>query len=85
MQDPTLQKLIAEARADLSKRANVPDSAITVVSVEPTEWSDASLGCPQAGMMYAQVVTPGYLIVLEANGQTYDYHTSNTQVMYCEK
>ena len=24
------------------------------------------LGCPQEGMMYAQVITPGYLMVLEA-------------------
>jgi len=85
MQDPTLQKLIAQARADLSKRANAPDSAITVVSALPVEWRDASLGCPIEGMLYAQALTPGYLIVLETNGQTYDYHTSNTLVVYCDK
>ena len=26
-------------------------------------WSDASLGCPQPDMGYAQVVTPGYLVL----------------------
>jgi hypothetical protein len=50
------------------------------------EWSDASLGCPQEGMMYAQVITPGYLIVLEAQGQTFEYHTDQgTNVVLCQK
>ena len=85
VQDPTLQKLINDARRDLTQRANVPDSAITVKSAEPVEWPDTSLGCPIEGMMYAQVITPGYLIVLEANGQAYEYHASRTNVVYCEK
>ncbi|MBI4672390.1 MAG: hypothetical protein HY741_12095 [Chloroflexi bacterium] len=85
VKDPTLEKLIQDARADLSKRANVPDSAITVKSAEPVEWRDTSLGCPIEGMMYAQVITPGYLIVLEAAGKEWKYHASRTQVMYCDK
>ncbi len=85
VQDPTLQKLIDDARQDLMQRANVPASAITVKSAEPVEWRDTSLGCPIEGMMYAQVITPGYLIVLEANGQEYEYHASRTQIVYCEK
>ena len=83
--DPTLEKLIADAKQDLMQRANVPVDAITVVSAQPVEWRDSSLGCPIEGMMYAQVITPGYLIVLEANGQEYEYHASTTRVMYCEK
>ena len=43
------------------------------------EWSDASLGRPQPGMMYAQVITPGYLVVLEADGQQYTYHTDTAR------
>jgi hypothetical protein len=36
-------------------------------------------------MMYAQVITPGYLIVLEAMGQTYDYRTDeNSSVVLCQ-
>ena len=83
--DPTLEKLIADAKQDLMQRANVPADAITVVSAQPVEWRDSSLGCPIEGMMYAQVITPGYLIVLEANGQEYKYHASTTRVMYCDK
>jgi hypothetical protein len=34
------------------------------------------LGCPQKGMAYAEVLTPGYLILLEYGGTTYEYHAS---------
>lgn len=77
---PTLQAL---AVADLASRLGIPESAITVRTVESVEWPDASLGCPRPGMMYAQVITPGYRIVLEADGKRYEYHTSRTHVMLC--
>jgi hypothetical protein len=42
------------------------------------EWRDASLGCPVKGMMYAQVITPGFKITLEFEEQTYSYHTDTS-------
>lgn len=83
--DETLTGLVDEAKADLATRANVPPDAITVQSAEPVEWRDSSLGCPTEGQMYAQVITPGYLIVLEANGKEYNYHASRDRVMWCSK
>lgn len=71
------------AQRDLAQHLGVPESAVTVRTVESVEWPDASLGCPQPGMMYAQVITPGYRIVLEAGGKTYAYHTSQTHVVLC--
>lgn len=53
-----------------------PDE-ITVTAVEAVEWSDASLGCPQPGYVYAQVITPGYRATVEAGGQTYAVHTDS--------
>ena len=45
-------------------------------------WRTSSLGCifitgscPQPGFMYAQVITPGYRVVLEYAGKQYIYHT----------
>lgn len=77
---------VAAAIADLSKQTSVPADQISLTSVEPMEWSDASLGCPQEGMMYAQVITPGYLIVLTAQGQQYEYHTDQkANVTLCNK
>lgn len=65
------------ARADLAKRLDMEDREITIVSVEAVDWPDTSLGCPQPGKLYAQVVTPGYYIVLEAKGQQHAYHTDS--------
>lgn len=36
-------------------------------------FSDASLGCPEVDVNYAQVVTPGYQFLLTFRGQTYDF------------
>lgn len=83
--DPTLVKLIAAARADLSQRLSAKVDDIRVTSAQPVEWSDASLGCPKRGVMYIQVITPGYQIVLEMNGQEFDYHADNQRVFLCEK
>lgn len=79
------QQALEAAQADLSDRLGLPEENIQPVSIEPVEWSDASLGCPQEGMMYAQVVTPGYLIILEAEGRQYEYHTDRkANLVLCE-
>ncbi len=77
--------LVAQAVADLAGRLAIAIDAIQVRAVEAVEWPDASLGCPKPGMMYAQVITPGYRIVLEAAGKTYEYHSSHTHVVYCAR
>lgn len=58
--------------ADLEQ--HVPGQEITITSVEYVDWPDSSLGNPQPDMSYAQVITPGFKIVLEAGGQAYEYH-----------
>jgi hypothetical protein len=68
------EQAIRLAREDLAQRLSLAPEAIRLVSVEAVEWSDASLGCPQPGTMYAQVITPGFCVVLEAKRQKYEYH-----------
>ncbi len=63
------------AKSDLAELTGKDVSEIVVVSVEATNWPDTSLGCPQKGSMYLQVITPGFKIVLELNGVHYTYHT----------
>ncbi len=79
------QVVVNQAQADLASRLGVSESAIVVKTVQAQEWPDASLGCPKPGIMYAQVITPGYLIVLEANGKQYEYHASGTRAVLCTK
>ena len=57
---------------------------VTVVSVEATQWSDGSLGCPVEGMMYTQAIVPGYQIELEVNENIYEVHTdANSRTALC--
>ncbi len=75
--------MVALAQADLTQRLRVTDEAIAVKSVEEKEWPDTSLGCPQKGMMYLQVITSGFRIVLTANGRDYEYHTDLARAVLC--
>ncbi|MBN1221126.1 MAG: hypothetical protein JXM69_19545 [Anaerolineae bacterium] len=76
---------LAAAKADLAKQTGTPVEEIGLISIEAVDWSDTSLGCPQEGFMYAQVITPGYLMVLEAADQQYEYHTDQTtNVVLCQ-
>ena len=59
-------------------------SAATVVSAEAVEWPDGSLGCPEPGMVYMQVITPGYQVVISIGGKEYDYRATDAgQVRLC--
>lgn len=83
-QNAAAQELVRQAQAQLARKLGIEESDIFVFSMETVEWPDASLGCPQAGISYAQVVTPGYRITLEAGGQVYTFHTDETdQVLLC--
>jgi hypothetical protein len=76
--------LVEKAKQDLSSRVGVSPADIVVESVESVQWRDSSLGCPQPGMNYLTVITPGYLIKLRAQGQIYEYHASLTNVVWCK-
>lgn len=73
--------LVAQAIADLQARLDVEEDQITVESVEPRDYSDASLGVPEPGQMYAQVVTPGVVIRLSAAGTVYEYRAADERVV----
>ena len=74
--------LVDKAIEDLADRiGEVPDNII-VKGVTETEFRDASLGVPEPGKSYAQVITPGYIIVLRAEGGTYEYHAADNRVVF---
>ncbi len=66
------------ARADLVQRLQVDVDTIGLVSVEHVDWPDACMGIETPGVMCAQIITPGYKVVLEAEGKQYEYHTNES-------
>lgn len=75
--DPELVPVVEQARADLAARIDVAESSIEVVSSDTVTWSDGSLGCPEEGKMYTQALVQGSRVVLNAEGETYDYHAGS--------
>ncbi len=72
VEDAALTRLRALVAAQLQLAAE----ELTLIAVEDVVWPDASLGCPQPGQMYAQVLTPGRRVVFaDAAGRQYTVHT----------
>lgn len=67
---------VSKAVDFLAKQLGIAASEIKVTSFEAVEWSDACLGVVVMGVMCAQGITPGYRVVLEAQGKSYELHTN---------
>ena len=79
------RRAVQMAKEDLAPRLDLSLSEISVISVKAVDWPDTSLGCPQPGTMYAQVITPGFRVVLGAKGQSYEYHIDeDSSVVLCQ-
>jgi hypothetical protein len=72
---PQAQPAVDAALQAAAGRLGLPRDQLRVVQVNEREWSDASLGCPQPGAMYAQVITPGFLVTVEGAGRRVEVHT----------
>lgn len=75
----TQQTLVDKAKKMLTDLSDVSIAAsdITLGKIESREWPDAGLGCPEDGMVYAQMLTSGHIIVLEVGDNKYEFHTDN--------
>ena len=81
----SVKEAIELSKQDLANRLGISDDRIALVSAGSVTWPDSSLGCPQPGMAYTQVLTPGYLIILSANDKDYEYHAGRgALVIYCQ-
>jgi len=79
----TQDRLMLTARTDLAKRLGVPVPEIQAAGAAPTTFSDASLGCPEAGMQYAQAQTEGWVLTLRHGGRDFTYHADAHHVIPC--
>ncbi len=69
------QSVVDLVLQDAAIRLGVDASALSVTAIEAMEWPDASLGCPEDGGVYAQVVSPGYQITVTDGSDSLEYHT----------
>jgi hypothetical protein len=78
MIDPGLAGLVAKATEDLAARLGIFADDIELLAAVLVTWPDSSLGCPEPGMVYAQLIQDGSVIELGANDRVYRYHTGGS-------
>jgi len=81
--DAARERAIATARAALAQRGGLEAEAIEVAGAAPRQWSDASLGCPEKGKLYAQMLTRGYRVLLRVGKTVHVVHVAGAHAVVC--
>jgi hypothetical protein len=66
-QEPPPDEVVQVALATASDYLGVPQDNLIVIMAAQRDWGDSSLGCPQPGMAYSQIVTPGYIVTVDTD------------------
>jgi len=76
-----IDSLVMLAKFDLALKTGADIEKMDTESIKEFDFSDASLGVPEPGVAYTQVITPGYIIMLSSEGEIYEYHASGERVV----
>jgi hypothetical protein len=83
---PESQAAVEAALSDAASHLGIGRDQLRVDQVEAREWGDSSLGCPQPGNLYSQIVTPGFVIVINSGGKQLEYHSdTRARVVLCRE
>jgi hypothetical protein len=64
------------AISKLAENLDLTPDKIKLISTEAVDWPNACLGIETEGVACAEVITPGFRILLEANGKQVEYRTN---------
>jgi hypothetical protein len=82
---PDAQAVIAAVQQAAADQVGLSPADVHVQQVEAHQWGDSSLGCPRPGLLYSQVVTDGFLVVVTAADKTLEYHSdARGRVVLCQ-
>lgn len=65
----------------LHEKFSLDADTVKVNEVTSMTWPDAGLGCPKKGVLYIQALTPGFQILLEADGHVFTFHTNESSIV----
>lgn len=71
---------VENARNDLAKRLKIDAGDVKEQSVDETDFPDMALGAAEEDEMSGQMISRGWRIKLEAQGQTFEYRADKNQV-----
>jgi len=76
----TKEEATAKAKKDLISRLGLDENQVTEQSVSDADFPDMALGAAAAGEMSGQMITRGWKIQLQADGQNYEYRADKNQL-----
>jgi hypothetical protein len=83
---PESAAAVDAARQAAAAHLGVGADQLQASRVEAQQWPDASLGCPQPGQLYSQIVTPGFLVIVTSGSHQLEYHTdARGRVVLCRE
>lgn len=69
-------QILNVVKKDLAKELKIIEAEIKEISISIENWPNSCLGIDDPEIICAQVITPGYRVVLEHKGKRYKYHTN---------
>ena len=69
----------------VAERLGIAAADVGVISVLARDFSDSSLDCPEPGMSYLQVITPGHQVIVEADGRRFDVRVAGEHGRICHR
>jgi heat shock protein HslJ len=76
---PTLPpEAVLSAQQWLASQLNTAADQVRIVELEQAEWTDSCLGLGRLDESCLQAITPGWRVVFESNGVTYEVRTDET-------
>jgi hypothetical protein len=82
---PSSGSIEEQAREALADFLGISSGEVKVIEVEEVEWPDTSLGCPEPGKAYLQVIVPGWRVVMRVANKVYEYHYGGGQGVLCDQ
>jgi hypothetical protein len=72
-----LDATATQARALLAAKLGIDSGTLTLKDVEPQQWPNSGLGCPDPNGAYTQVIVPGFLYIFSDGSKSYEVHTGS--------
>ena len=70
--DDDIPDAVLQAQSLLAEQLEVPVEEVVVVSMEEVEWTDSCFGLGGPDEICAAVITPGWLIIFDVDGERYE-------------
>ncbi len=84
---PAPPNAAARAMALLARDQDITGSRISLLSFEAIDWPSPALECPQPGVLYTAIITPGWRFTMGYGDRVFEYHSdlNGTNILTCDE